>query len=118
MSQLRKVTGAWLLVLCLGVSLVLVSSWTTPSFATGGSVMIDPSTGGESDPSAGDPDGPDDKPLTNGTISGGSLSSGTSTDVQKPSVAISTGTPERRGGVWARWMHALKLALRTAFVVH
>jgi len=120
MSVLRKVAGIWLCALCLCAGLVLVSGWTNSSqaFATG-SVMNDPVGKGDFDPTAGDPDGPDDgPPSTAGQIThDGSLSSGISSGVQQPSVAI-TGTPARRGGAWAHWMIAFKLALRTAFVVH
>ncbi|MGH7725767.1 MAG: hypothetical protein ACREOU_10105 [Candidatus Eiseniibacteriota bacterium] len=105
-------TGISLVLFAVCTSLILVSSYTTPSLAQTGGV-IDTGTKDFGDAEAGDPDAPDgDQDPTNGTISGDQTdggSAGPGTTVGKSTDRVA---PAKRGGAWAHWMKALRLWIR------
>ena len=116
MSVLKKGSGTALFLFALGMSLVLVSSWTAPSYALSGSVISEPGARGVNDPSAGDPDGPNDTPpSTQGHAYTGTYANGISSTVVAPSTTQVV--PANRGGLWASWTLILKLAARVTFLV-
>jgi len=104
MRLLKMVAGIGLLALLLSASPIPVPGGLRPgaAYATGSSTM-DPSRSGDTNPLAGDPDGPtgDVAPPTKGTIT------------EQPTVSE---PPAKRLGAWAHWKFALKTWLRFTFV--
>jgi hypothetical protein len=122
MVHWKELARTGLLALLMGAGLVLVAGTAAPANASATWSGTRSTAAGQDviGPSAGDPDGPTGDLPPPGTSPSGSYGGtvgGTEVSRHQQGATLISVTPDKRGGVWAHWMNALRMGFRLALVV-